>query len=89
MQKLAMLLTVTCLVLDQSKHQKLWLTTCQGGEENGKVVLDQRIVKGQAVEYKSFIVDGDDVIHGHILKIGDPQPIVAKLETSSDTGKQP
>lgn len=89
MRYIAIFLTVTCIVLDQSKSGKLWLTTCEGIEENGQVLFNERIPRGKAVGYKPFVAGDDDIIHGLILNIEDPQPKAARPTVSSDTGKVP
>lgn len=65
------LLAIVCIVVDQLKHKTGWLTKCEGIELEGEVVLAKQIVRGQAVTYRPYIVDGDDYIYGEILGIND------------------
>ncbi len=89
MRRLAILLTMTCIVLDQTKRGKGWLTTCQGDGEKDQVVFDQKIMAGQAVTFTPFIAHPDEFIHGHVFDIADAPPRKAKVEVSSDVGKEP
>ncbi len=89
MRRLIVLLTLTCIVVDQTKKGTFWLTTCAGQDGNGQVVFEEKILKGQAVDYKPFIVAQDDVIHGRILGIGDAPPQKAIAEPATDVGKTP
>jgi hypothetical protein len=80
---------VTCVVVDTLKHQCGWLTICKGIEEDGQVVLDVKVMRGQQVEYKSFIHGDEDIIHGKAGEITDAKPVPPKPKETSDVGKTP
>lgn len=85
--KRIILIAITCIVVDTLKSHAGWLTKCKGMDVDGEVVFDKQIVRGQAISYRPFIVDGDEYIHGNILGVGDAPPSRPQVEQSSDTGK--
>lgn len=89
MKNLLFVLALTCIVVEQTKYGKEYLTTCKGVDLDGKVVFDTKIAVGQAAKYQPFIGNSDEFIHGKIMEVGDAPPETPKPEVVSDTGKAP
>lgn len=82
--KRLMVVAIACIVVDQLKTEHAWLTTCKGIEGNGQIILEDQVQPGREVNYRPFIIDGDEYIHGQIVSIGAPHPF--KTAAADDGG---
>lgn len=70
-------LFMTCIVLDQLKGSDGWITDCKGIEVDGQVIFPNPIRKGDIVQYKPYIVEGQEMIYGRVIEIIDPRKSAA------------
>lgn len=83
------LIAITCVVVSQKKVKTGFKTECLGREVNGVVILDKKILEGQAVSYRPYLREGDEDINGEILAVNDAEPVTPIVDEEPMHGKSP